>query len=456
MLSHFAFSRDDLRALVRLAFPMVAVQVGLMLMGVVDTIIVGRVSSTEMAAAALGNLYFFSLSVFGMGVLMAIDPIVSQAVGAGDSPAVTRGMQRGLVLAGMISVPAILLCLPAVHVLAALRQPEEVVPRAAAFVLISAPGALPFFAWTIFRQGLQAMKRMRPIVITIVVANLVNAALNWVFVFGNLGAPAMGASGSALASTIGRWVMVVLLLALARRDLEPHLRVWSRDVLQWPPLARMLALGTPIGVQISLEFGAFATIAVLAGWFGAAALAGHHIAINIASLMFMVPLGVSSAASVMVGHAIGAGDASHARRIAGTAIVCGTGFMTVSAIAMLAAPAAFARVYTSAPEAFAVAVTLIPIAGVFQVTDGLQVVCAGILRGIGDTRAPMVINVLAFWLTGMPVSLWLGFHLRWGVVGLWWGFVAGLAAVSVLLILRVRSRLRRTVERLAIDEAPAA
>ena len=444
-------SLSDFRALLKLALPIVVVQVGLMMMGVVDTIIVGHVSATELAAAAIGNLYYYGLTMFGMGTLMAIDPIVSQAFGARDEPAIARGLQRGLVLAVIISIPVALLCLPAEPILTALRQPPEVVPRAAGFALMSAPGVPAFFVWMVLRLALQSMKKMRPVLITMIVANLVNAGLNWVFVFGNLGAPAMGAVGSAFSSTIGRYVMVIMLVVMSWSDLRPYFRPWRPESFQRAPLLRTLAIGTPIGVQISLEYGAFAVIALLAGWFGAEAIGGHQIAINFSSLTFMVPMGVGSAAAVLVGHAVGANDPLHARRVASTALACGIAFMLLTAAGMLTMPGLIARVYTSTPAVAAVAATLIPIAGVFQVFDGIQVVAAGILRGVGDTRAPMLINVLAFWLVGMPVSLWLGFRMNAGVAGLWWGFVAGLAAVAILLVLRVRHRMSGALERVKVD-----
>jgi multidrug resistance protein, MATE family len=445
-------SIDDLRALLRLAIPIVIVQVGIMLMGVVDTIIVGHVSARELAAAALGHLYFFALSIVGMGTLMAVDPIVSQAIGAGDHDGAARGIQRGVVLAIAIGIPAMLLCIPAGPVLGLLRRPAEVVPRAAGFAHASIAGMIPFFLFVVLRQSLQAMKRTRAILITIVVANLVNAGLNWVFVFGNLGAPALGAVGSAWSSTIGRWVMLGMLLALSRRELGPYLRPFRRESLSWGPLGRMLRIGFPIGIQFGLEFGAFATIALLAGWLGTEAMAGHQIAINLASLTFMVPLGVGSASAVLVGHAVGEGDAPHARRVAVTALVVGAGFMAASAVVLLAIPEVFARLYTSVPGVVIVAATLIPIAGLFQVFDGIQVVAAGILRGIGDTRVPLIVNLLGFWLVGMPVSLWIGFQMKGGVAGLWWGFVAGLAAVAVFLVLRVRARLGGDLARLHVEQ----
>jgi MATE family multidrug resistance protein len=450
-------SRADLRELLALALPIVGIQVGLMFMGVVDTVVVGRVSATALAAVALGNLYFFTVLVLGMGTLFAVDPLVSQGVGAGDRAQVERAVQRALVLAGALSLLAVALSLPARAVLSLLGQPADVVPIAASFVRVSIPGAFPFYAFIVLRQTLQAMRRTRPIVVTIVAANVANVVLNLWLVFGGAGVPPLGAVGSALATTISRWLMLGCLLALAGRELLPLLRPLRREALDRRALAGMLVLGVPIGVQMGLEFGVFAVIALLMGRIGTEAMAGHQIAINLASLTFMVPLGVSGAAAVLVGHAIGRGDPDGVRRAAAASLATGAAFMTLSATAFTVAPGWLARWYTSEPGVVAVAAALIPLAGVFQVFDGIQVVSTGVLRGAGDTRAPMIINVLGFWLLGFPVSLWLGFGAGHGPVGLWWGLVAGLAAVAAFLVLRVRRRLARGVARVRVEaqDAPA-
>jgi MATE family multidrug resistance protein len=455
MLQTFIPSRHDMRALVRLAVPIVAMQVGMMLMNVVDTIFVGHVSARELAAAALGGLYTIGLFNFALGVVWAVDPLVSQALGARDPAAAALGVQRGLVLAAVMGAIATLLCIPAEWVYRSLREPAEVIPRAVAFVHISAPSLTPMLLFVALRQSLQAMRRTNALVAVVVFSNLLNAGLDWVLVFGHWGLPAMGAPGSALATTITRFLGLFALLAIARRDLQPVLRPWRKEALATGPLLRTFRLGVPIGAQNSVEFTTFAAISVFAGWFGAEAVSGHQVAINLASLMFMVPLGIGSASSVLVGHAIGDQDMAHARRVAASALAVGTGYMVLSACVLLALPVVFASAYTSVPGVVAVAALLIPIAGVFQVFDGLQVVSAGVLRGAGDTRAPLVSNVLGFWLVGMPVSLWLGFRVGLGVVGLWWGFVAGLAAVAAFLVLRVRALLSRPVARISVEGEPA-
>ena len=441
--------------MVRLALPIVVVQLGWMLMGVVDTVMVGRVSPTAIAAVALGNLYFFGAAIFGMGVLMSLDPIVAQAVGAGDGVAVARGVQRGLVLALGMSVIATVLLLPARPVLALLGQPAPVAALGGAYAQIAIAGIIPFYAFGALRQSLQAMKRIAPIVVTMLIANLVNVGLNYVWIFGKLGFPALGAIGAAWATAVSRWVMLALLVVVGWRALRGQLLPPRRDALDGGALRRMIALGAPIGVQLQLEYGVFAVVGLMMGWMGTIELAGHQVALNLASLTFMVPLGVSAAAAVLVGHAVGRGDMAEARRAAAAALVCGVGFMAASALMMLAIPRQLAGLYTTDPGVAGLAASLLPIAGVFQTFDGTQVVSIGVLRGTGDTRTPMLVNILGFWLVALPVSGLLGFGFSGGPRGLWWGLTVGLVVVAAVLLVRVRRRLSGLVGRVVIDHPPA-
>jgi MATE family multidrug resistance protein len=307
-------TRADVTALLRLAIPLVLIHVGSTLMGVVDTMMVGHVSPVALGAVALGNLYFFSFSMFGMGVLFALDPIVAQGLGAGDELAVRRALQRGLVLAAVLTVPVTVLLLTVRPVLEFAGQPPEVIPDAAGYVYRNALSVWPFLAFVVLRQTLQAHRCTLPIVATIVVANIVNAALNYMWIFGKLGFPALCVLGSAWATMTSRWLMAALLLAFGWRHLWPYLRRPAPNVLAWRPLCRMLGIGMPIGVQITLEGGAFGAVALLMGSLGVVQVAAHQVAINFASLTFMVPLGVSSAAAVVVGHAVGRGDAGGVHR----------------------------------------------------------------------------------------------------------------------------------------------
>lgn len=431
----------------RLAVPIVLVQVGLMLPGFVDTLMVGRVSPAALAAVALANLLFFNVIVGAQGTLMALDPLVSQAVGAGDQAAIRDAVQRGAVLAIALAALTALMLMPAEPLFRLAHQPPEVIGEAGRVAGISAWGTLPYLVFVHLRQCLQAMHRVRAIVATIVVANLVNAALNWVLIFGHLGAPPMGAEGSAWATVISRWLMAAAILALSFPVMRPYLAL-RRRAATWASQWQLLRIGIPIGIQQGLEAAAFGTIGILMGGLGMLEMASHEIALSLASMTFMVPLGVGAAAAVRVGHAVGAGDARGVRRAATSALVTGVGFMTITAAAFLLVPRLLAGMYTDHPAVIGLAASLIPIAGVFQVFDGIQAVGSGILRGIGDTRVALLAYLGGFWCVGVPVSAWLAFGAGYRATGLWWGFVAGLGAVAVFLMIRVRMRLSRTIGRI--------
>ena len=439
---------SEVRDVARLAAPIVAVQIGLMMMGVVDAAIVGRYSAQGLAAVALGNVYFNSIVTIGQGTLMSLDPLIAQAVGAKDVAAIERSLQRGLVLCGTLSLPLSLLLIPGEWLMSPLRQPAEVVPLAAAYARACIGGVVPYLGFIALRQTVQAFALVRPVVVAVVIANIANAVLDWAMVFGRLGFPAMGAVGSGWATTICRWLMALLLLWGCRHALVPFLRRWSREDLAVAPLWRMARLGFPIGLQLWIEFMAFSVALLLVGLLGTIPLAGHQIALMLAALTYMVPLGVAAASAVLVGHAIGRGDPEAARREAGAALACGVGFMAVTAILLISLAPWLARIFTADPGILGAASALIPIAGVFQVFDGIQGVSGGILRGAGDTRVPMWSNLAGYALVGIPLGAWLAFVAGWGAPGIWWGLVAGLAAVAALLGWRVHVIIGGELERL--------
>ena len=441
----------ELREMLRLAAPIVAVNVGMMFMGVVDSLMLGRVSGAALAAGVLGNFIFYLCASFGLGFLLAIDPVVAQAIGAGDAREAALGVQRGVVLAIATSIVMAILLWPAPQVLTLLGQPADVAPDAGAFVRWSIPGVFPFFLFALSRQALQAHGSVAPVLWAAVVGNVVNVLANLVLVFGMFGVPALGVVGSAISTTIARWVMFGAILLFARQRLRRLVRPWFPEALAWAPLRGLAALGAPIGLQFFAEVNAFGLVTIMMGWVGTNALAGHEIALNLASLTFMVPLGVAAAGTVMVGRAIGRGDPAAARRYAVAALVVGIGFMSITAVAFLVVPGLFARGYTTDGGVITVAVALIPIAGIFQVFDGMQVCATGVLRGAGDTRVPMAIHMASFWLVGLPLGSWLCFGLDGGPAALWWGLTAGLAAAGLFQLARVRSRFGGPLERLRLS-----
>ena len=441
-------TRREVWDVAHLAAPIVAVQVGMMAMGAVDAAMLGRVSPTAMAGGALGNLYWILVTMIGLGAVQAIDPIVSQALGAGDQQGARHGVQRGLIVGALLAIPASLLLLPAAAVLRWLGQPPEVAALAGHFAVASIPGTLAYFWFFGLRQSLQAQRRIGPLLFTVLVANALNGLLGWVLIFGKFGVPALGVTGAAISTSLGRWASCALLLTLGWPTLRPYFRGSWRASLAWPAIWRMLRIGLPIGVHQWLEMAAFGGALVLMGLFGTIPLAAHNLTIQIVALTYMVPLGTASAAAVLVGHAVGRGDADGARREASAALACGVGFMTVSALVIAAIPGILARGFTRDPAVIALAAQLLPIAAAFQVFDGVQGVSSGILRGAGDTRVPMLLNLVGFVLIGIPAAAILAFPLGYGPKGIWWGLVLCLIVVAALLARRVHMRLGGELARL--------
>ena len=412
------------------------------------------VLKVSLAISLLAAIWIHGIAqpaAIGMGVLMALDPVVAQAVGARDEAGIARGVQRGLLLTLGVTCTIALAYIPAGAVLSWLGQPADVTPLAAAYVRWCIPGLLPFFAFNALRQVLQALTRVGPIVVAVLVGNIANALLNWVLIFGHLGFEPGGVVGSSQGTAIARWVMLLVLLAGCWPVIRSRVIPWRSESLQLAPLWRMFKIGAPIAMQLFAEAGAFGIVTVMTGWMGTTTLAGHEITLSLAALTFMVPMGVAAAAAVMVGHAVGAGDIAESRRDAVAALAVGVGFMAAMAVVFWLIPDALAAAFTTDAPTRAMATLLIPIAAVFQVFDGTQVISASILRGAGDTRVPMLLHVLSFWAVGIPLGALVAFRFDGGAPGLWWGLTAGLAAAAVLQLARVRSKLGGEIERVRID-----
>jgi MATE family multidrug resistance protein len=296
--------------------------------------------------------------------------------------------------------------------------------------------ALPIFLYATFRRYLQAINLVRPIMIALLSANLVNVVANWIFIFGNLGAPALGVVGAAWATVFSSAYMALFLIGAAwlhdRDEDGGMLRIPLKP--QSAVLKRLVGLGLPAAIQLLLEMGVFGLATMLAARLTATALAAHQIAINVASVTYMVPLGISSAAAVRVGQAIGRGDPPGAGSAGWTALALGAGFMSLSATVFVSVPYWIVRAFTHEAALLAAGVSLLYIAAVFQLFDGIQVVAIGALRGAGDTRTPMIWNAVGYWLIGLPVGYYLCFVTGYGVVGLWIGLSLGLIVVGSILL----------------------
>jgi MATE family multidrug resistance protein len=432
--------RSELSPMLRVAGPVILAELGWMGMGVVDTIMVGPLGPAAIGAVGVGTSLHFALAVFGMGLFLGLDTLVSQAFGGGDLARCRALLKTGVELAALLSPAsivagyAVLLALPAVGFHA------DVTPLLTSYfsVMLWSTPFLLFYAS--FRRYLQGMHLVMPVMFALVTANVINAAANWALVYGHLGFPALGVPGSAWATLISRVYMAAVLLVAVKRHLskltlEPSTPLAASDPAPARSLlSRLLSLGFPAASQITLEVGVFAAAAALAGKLSPIAIASHQIALNIIAVAFMIPLGLGSAAAVRVGHAIGAGEPRRAAAAGWTAILLGVGFMAATALALLLIPRSLIGLFSDDEDVLALATSLLFVAAVFQLFDGLQGVTTGALRGLGDTRTPMITNLAAHWLLGLPVGYTLCFVAGMGVIGLWIGLSVGLIIVGIILL----------------------
>jgi MATE family multidrug resistance protein len=430
--------------MLRLAGPVILAEIGWMAMGIVDTLMVGPLGPAAIGATGMGSNLFIAIAVFGMGLMLGLDTLVSQAHGAGDRAGAVSWLGHGLWLALMASP---ILMVAAYAIFATIDHwglHPEIRVLTGPYLKVSTLGLPPLLLYAAGRRYLQGIHVVRPIVWALITANLVNAAGNWLLIYGHWGFPQLGVTGSAWSTNVARVYMAAMVaLAVVRAH-----RAWGnsapRVTLSVTParVVELLQLGTPAAVQITLEIGVFSVASAMAGMLDPTALGSHQIAMNIVSVAFMVPLGLSSAAAVRVGHAVGAGDhirTGHAGWAAFTAV---TVAMLAIAIAFVTVAEGLVGFFTDDPEMVATGVRLLALVAPFQIFDGAQAVATGVLRGLGDTRTPVLTNLLSHWALGLPLGYLLCFGQGWGISGLWLGLYLGLTIVAMVLTLVWISRAR--------------
>src|SRR5580692_7764227 len=436
--------RHDFRLTLRLALPLIIAEVGWMSMGIVDTIMVGRLPNSAVAigATGLGQSLYNSVAIFGGGLLLGMDTFVAHAFGREDLDDARHSLLNGLVLAFALT-PVLML---AISFWPALMQrfgvsPELVEPMRPYLRALNW-GTLPLLAYFAMRRYLQAINVAHPIMFALISANVVNAVGNWLLIYGHLGFRALGITGSGWSTCMARAYMAcclaITLLWVESKRLRPGWMGTLRiDVRR---MAALLKLGAPAATQILCEIGAFSAATALCAKLGPVPLAGHEIALNCAALTFMVPLGVSSAAAVRVGQQLGRRDPDGARRAGWSAIIIGVGFMACSGSVFVSLPKLIARLFTPDPAVIQVGAQLLFVAAAFQLFDGLQTVATGALRGAGDTRTPMLANFVAYWLMGLPLGYVLCFELGWGALGIWIALCGGLMIIGSALLITWHQR----------------
>lgn len=438
-------AREEFGVLWGLSWPVVVGLLGHMATAVVDIMMVGRLGKEALASCALAHMWCHSMVLLGRGVLQGIDPIVSQAHGAGEKERVSFALQECLAVAVLVAVPLMGWHFLAGPGLGLLQQPEGLIPEAHRFAVILSVGVLPLLLFNALRQVMQGLGLMRPAAYTYLIITVVNVVLNAGLMYGKWGLPELGVLGCAWSTAICQFIQLGLMIILVRGTIREY---WVSPLKAWKlsAIGRVLSVGLPVGFQIGFEVWAFITAGVLIGWLGETELAAHTVALNLASVSFMMALGVSQAATTRVGNLIGAGETW--ARSAWCALTLSCFLMSLSAMAFYFVPETLAGAYTRDSDVLEVAVMLIPIAAAFQLFDGLQNVAFGILRGVGDVRVPVVIIAVGLWSLGLPFGAWLAFQRDWGAPGIWTGLAVGLAIMSMLLIWRIQVLLRRGVGRL--------
>ena len=435
----------ELRATLALAAPLAAANLAQMAMAVTDIVMVGRLGAMPLAAAGLGGMLYFAGGVMLQGILTAVAPLAAHALGAGDRAAAGRIAGAGLVLALLLAAPFIAGLTNLDRLLHALGYDPTLAAEIGRFLRAIAWGGPAFLGFAVLRSLLAALSRTRAIMMVLLACVAGNAALNWMLIYGHLGAPALGVAGSGYASAINQCLIFVG-LALCTRALPglSGLRV-IRSVFAarcWVHVGSILRLGLPIGGIMGVEVGVFLTAGILMGLLGTAALGAHQLVLNCAGISFMVPLGLGQAATVRVAYELGTGRTYAARRAAYTALALGVAFMSATAVLLWTVPQAIIAVYIDIADAtnretVQIARRLLAIAAIFQVFDGVQVIAAGALRGYKDTMIPMLLAGFGYWGAGFLGGWLLAFPFGYGAVGLWWGLALGLGVVAALLSLRL-------------------
>jgi len=423
--------------MMRLAAPLALAELGWMAMGVVDTIMAGPLGAAAVGAGSLGAMMFFPIAVCGTGLLLGMDTLVAQAFGRGDLRDCRRTLINGIWLGAALCPLLVLVLWGTIPLLRAVGTNPRALEIFAPYLKALSIGVLPLLLYTAFRRYLQAVNLVKPITFALVSANLINVAGDWALMYGHCGLPALGVPGSGFSTSISRTYMAAVLLGaiLWNERKSGHLLFsipWRPDAAR---IRRLIELGLPAAGQILFEGAVFAIVTAMAARLDAASLAAHGIAVNVISTTFMVPLGISSAAAVRVGQACGRKDARGASTAGYAALLLSATFMSAAGLVLWLVPQSIVRIYIRDAAVVSLGGLLLRIAAVFELFDGLQVTATGALRGLGDTRTPMLAHLVGYWAIGLPTAYVLCFSLKWGAPGIWVGLSAALILIGAALAL---------------------
>lgn len=438
--------RAELKCLIGLSLPLILAQLAQSSMGFVDTLMAGRVSADDLAAVAIGSSIWFPIFLLLLGILSALTPTISQAHGSGDHDAIRRVTPQGVYLGFVVGALITVLLRQAEVILPWLDAAPELLPKIKGYLDGVSWGFPAIGACFALRYSSEGLSLTRPSMLVSFLGLAVNIGANYVLVFGKLGFPALGGVGCGPATALTMWAMLLgMLLVFWRGHVYRSLHMLRFNASWcWTTQKQLLKLGLPIGGGLFIECSIFAIIALLVSRFGAQAVAAHQIALNFASMIFMIPLSVATAISVRVGYNIGQNRHQQTVRAARTGILTALTISLFSCSLMATIPRWCVAIYSNDPELLEAAAALLLFAAVFQIPDAIQVSCAGALRGCKDTRVPMLIQTASYWGLGLPIGAYLGLGLQWGARGFWIGLICGLTSAAVLLLWRLRHSLRQS------------
>ena len=441
------FIKKEIISTLSLAYPVMIGQLGIMMMGVVDSIMVGRLGPVPLAAASLGNSLIFVILIIGLGSSNVVSPLVAILVGGKRYSECGVYFRQSLIVNVALSVVMIGVMFFGMNYLHYLNQPPEVTELAITYMSIVALSAFPLMIFQTYKQFIEGLSVMKPAMIISLLANIINAFANWVLIFGKWGFPELGLAGAAWATFSSRVFMAVVIMIYVMRnkkynayDVSFHFRG-----VNIPVIKKIISLGLPSGFQNFFEVGAFSFAVIMIGWIGANELAAHQIAINLASISFMIVLGISQAASIRVGNAMGEQNIANVRKAGFTAIALGASVMSLSGLLFILFNNFLPTLYINDKEVISIASRLIIIAALFQLSDGTQAVGIGVLRGLTDIKGPTLITFVAYWVVSLPVGYLLGFTFNLGVDGIWIGLLIGLTVSAIFLTLRFNYKSRHLI-----------
>lgn len=439
--------KEEIFKTIKLAYPVIIGQLGIVMMGVVDSIMVGRLGSVPLAAASLGNSLIFIILIIGIGSSSVVTPLVAILVGGKRFSECGVYFRQSLLVNMLLSLVMIGIILIGVNFIHHLNQPDEVIELTIIYMSIVGLSALPLMFYQTYKHFIEGFSIMKPAMIIALLANIINAFANWVLIFGELGFPKLGLAGAAWATFASRVFMALVIMFYVMRnekfkqyDVTFHFRS-----INFPVIKKILRLGLPSGFQYFFEVGAFSFAVVMIGWIGTNELAAHQIAINLASISFMGVLGISQAASIRVGNAMGEQSVSKIRKAGFTAIVLGASIMSLAGLTFILLNKFLPTLYIDDEAVISIASRLIIIAALFQLSDGTQAVGIGVLRGLTDVKGPTIITFVAYWMISLPIAYLLAFDFNLGVEGVWIGLLIGLTVSAILLTFRFNHKSKKII-----------